>query len=133
MYQVTIPIDPRAKPTDAEPTPEQADVISQTIAALNAAVPQNVHVEETEAEIIATANTKYKCGELVTLNFMPCESGVCEVMFVSGETPTELTVPDTVCWAGDFDSTALKPNATYRLRVEDGALGEAVIWTANKE
>lgn len=41
-YVVTIPVNPRAKPTDQEPTPVQQDAITQAIAALNAGV-EDVH------------------------------------------------------------------------------------------
>ena len=34
-YQITIPVIKRAKPTNEEPTPEQQDIITQTIATLN--------------------------------------------------------------------------------------------------
>lgn len=39
-YTGRIPVNPRPAASEAEPTPEQADVITQTIAALNAAVEQ---------------------------------------------------------------------------------------------
>lgn len=45
-YQIEIPIDPRAKPTDETPTPSQQSVIDQTIAALN----DGVERAETAAE-----------------------------------------------------------------------------------
>lgn len=38
VYSVVIPVNDRAKPTNETPTPVQQDVITQTIAALNAAV-----------------------------------------------------------------------------------------------
>ena len=38
VYHVVIPVNNRARPTNATPTPVQQDVITQTIAALNAAV-----------------------------------------------------------------------------------------------
>ena len=38
VYHVIIPVNNRARPTNATPTPVQQDVITQTIAALNAAV-----------------------------------------------------------------------------------------------
>ena len=41
-YVVTIPVNPRAKSTDQEPTPVQQDAITQAIAALNAGV-EDVH------------------------------------------------------------------------------------------
>ena len=37
-WQISIPIDPKAKATDEEPTPQQESVIDQTINALNTAV-----------------------------------------------------------------------------------------------
>lgn len=44
-YKGIIPVHTRARPTNAEPTPVQQDVITQTIAALNEAV------EETETNV----------------------------------------------------------------------------------
>lgn len=41
VYQILIPVMERAEITNAEPTPEQQDVITQTIAALNAAVAES--------------------------------------------------------------------------------------------
>lgn len=37
-YKISIPVSPRQQPTNQEPTPVQQDVITETIAALNAAV-----------------------------------------------------------------------------------------------
>ena len=41
VYQVTIPVRRRSRATDAPPTPQQQSVITETIAALNAAVAQS--------------------------------------------------------------------------------------------
>ena len=54
-YRVTMPVKRRAKPSNEEPTPEQQDTITQTIAALNHAVDiTNENVEET-TQHVATA------------------------------------------------------------------------------
>ena len=67
------------------------------------------------------------CGELYTLNFTPCVSGVCEVIFTSGATPTVLTLPDTVrmptWWTG------VEPNTTYEISIVDGVYGAVMSWS----
>ena len=50
-YQIEIPIDPRAKPTDVTPTPSQQSAIDQAIAALN----DGVERAETAAETAESA------------------------------------------------------------------------------
>lgn len=40
VYTITIPVTPRAKPSDVEPTPIEQGVIDQAIAALNAGIEQ---------------------------------------------------------------------------------------------
>lgn len=46
-YQATIPVSPRAKPTNETPTPAQQSAIDQAISALNAAVERVEQAEET--------------------------------------------------------------------------------------
>ena len=43
VYTITIPVTPRAKPTDYKPTPVEQTVIEQTLAALNSGI---AHVDE---------------------------------------------------------------------------------------
>lgn len=45
-YTITIPVNDRSEPDDVEPTPEQANVIDQAIAALQAAVAMTQASEE---------------------------------------------------------------------------------------
>lgn len=81
----------------------------------------------TDPTITAQNNFRYMCGELYTLNFTPCVSGVCEVIFTSGATPTVLTLPDTVrmptWWTG------VEPNTTYEISIVDGVYGAVMSWS----
>jgi hypothetical protein len=53
-YQVTIPISPRAKPTNASPSPQQQSIIDQAIEALNEA---NETVRKTAMSITVSNTT----------------------------------------------------------------------------
>lgn len=81
----------------------------------------------TDPTITAQNNFRYMCGELYTLNFTPCVSGVCEVIFTSGATPTVLTLPDTVqmpvWWTG------VEANTTYEISIVDGVYGAVMSWS----
>lgn len=85
-------------------------------------------IEGTVVHLNAEANTRYICGEVITLDLTPPASGICDVIFTSGNTPTVLSVPSTVKWTRGFDSTALAANTTYELNIMDG-LGVAASWT----
>lgn len=68
-YVVTIPVNPRARPTDQEPTPIQQDVITQTIAALNVAVTQaGESAEAAEQSATEAAASAESATESVTLS-----------------------------------------------------------------
>ena len=64
VYKITIPVRKRAKVTNVQPTPVQQDVITQTIAALNAGVG--------EADAKALEAEGYAAG---TQNNVPVEEG----------------------------------------------------------
>ena len=75
------------------------------------------------------ANDIVKCGTLtsLTLSNLPT-SGIVDIRFTSGTTPTVLTVPNTVKWANGFDPTSLNANTTYELNIIDGVWGVAAVW-----
>ena len=85
-----------------------------------------VNVSETEPVIVANKNTRYVCGEVSSLDFTPSLTGICDVVFTSGETPTALTLPNTVkmpeWWAG------VEANKTYEINICDGIYGVVTIW-----
>ena len=67
-----IPITPRTKPTNREPTPIQQDVITQTIAALNAGVQEVGELAESIPTTIDTALQEAKdSGEFNGATFVP--------------------------------------------------------------
>ena len=81
----------------------------------------------TDPTITAQNNFRYMCGELYTLNFTPCVSGVCEVIFTSGTTPTVLTLPDTVRMPAWW--TGVEANTTYEISIVDGVYGAVMSWS----
>ena len=88
----------------------------------------SVSVSGTTPTIVAKSGIRYVCGEIASLDFTPPASGICDVVFTSGSTPTVLTVPSTVKWANGFDPSNLDANTTYELNIMDG-LGVCGTWT----
>lgn len=91
-----------------------------------------VAVTGTTPTITALPGIRYVCGECATLDITLPASGIVDVVFESGSTPTVLTVTpptgQTVKWANGFDPSALEANTTYEINVADG-LGVAAAWT----
>ena len=79
--------------------------------------------------IVGEANHRYLCGEVQTISITPPQSGIIDVVFSSGTTPTILTVPNTVKFPGDFDPTALDASTTYEINIMDGVYGAVLAWT----
>ena len=91
------------------------------------AVGSVVTVSGTTPTITALSGIRYVCGEVATLDFTPCATGICDVFFVSGSTPTVVTLPNTVKFPdGAFTAEA---NKTYEINVMDGVYGVVVAWT----
>lgn len=84
-----------------------------------------VQVSDTEPVIDANSNTRYLCGEITSLEFTPCASGMCEVIFSCGNTPASLTLPETVKMPEWFEVDA---NHTYDISIVDGIYGAVMIW-----
>ena len=82
--------------------------------------------------ITAKSGVRYVCGEVSTLTIVVPETGIVDVIFKSGSTPTVLTVTPptgvTMSWIGD-DPTALEANKTYEVNIMDGTYGMVVSWT----
>lgn len=83
--------------------------------------------------ITAKAGVRYICGECTTLDITTPESGIVDITFTSGATPTVLTVTPptgmTMMWANGFDPTALEANTVYEINIMDGCKGVACSWT----
>jgi hypothetical protein len=86
-----------------------------------------VTVSGTTPNITASANTRYVCGEVATLDFTPSATGICDVVFTSGSTPTVVTLPSTVKFPdGSFTAEA---DTTYEINILDGVYGAVMAWT----
>lgn len=85
----------------------------------------------TTPAITALPGVRYICGECATLDITLPASGIVDVVFESGSTPTVLTITPptgvTVRWANGFDPTNLEANMTYEINIADG-LGVAGEW-----
>jgi hypothetical protein len=60
------------------------------------------------------------------LTFTPASSGLCEVIFASGSTPTVLTLPSTVRMPDWW--TGVEANRTYDLMILNGTLAGVMSW-----
>ena len=87
-----------------------------------------VTISGTSPTIIAEDNKRYICGEVTSLSFTPCASGICDVQFTSGSTATLLTLPGTVKFPDWFDSTSLETNTIYEINILDGVYGVVMSW-----
>jgi len=85
-----------------------------------------VSVTGTTPSITAVENTRYVCGEVVTLTITPPASGICIIRFTSGTTPTVLTATGVV-WPEWFDDTALETERVYEICITDG-YGAVMSW-----
>ena len=80
--------------------------------------------------ITAAAGKRYVCSAsaVTELSFTPSQTGLCEVIFTSGTTPTVLTIPATVkmpsWWAG------VQANTIYDIMVLDGVYGAVMTWAS---
>lgn len=80
-----------------------------------------VVVSGSTPSITAESGKRYVCGTVSTLAVNVPASGMVDVVFTSGSTPTVLTVSGTtVTWANGFDPTSLETDTTYELNIMDG-------------
>ena len=86
-------------------------------------------ITNTNPVIIGEDNHRYVCGTVDTLTLTPPSSGIVDVIFTSGTTPTVLSVPNTVKWPGWFDPTSLDASTTYEINIMDGVYGAVMAWT----
>lgn len=93
----------------------------------------SVSVDGTTPTINALPGVRYVCGEVSTLDIVTPASGIVDVVFTSGSTPTVLTVTPptgmTMKWANGFDPTSLESDTTYEVNIMDGCLGVCGTWS----
>lgn len=82
--------------------------------------------------IIAEADHQYICGECSELTITTPSSGIIDVIFESGSTPTELTVVPptgmTMKWQEWFDPANLEANRIYEINILNGIYGVVISW-----
>lgn len=84
-------------------------------------------VTGTAPVIVAEDNHRYVCGEVTSLSFTPCASGICDVIFTSGNLLVAvLTLPSTVKMPEGFE---VESNTTYEINILDGVWGSVMSWT----
>lgn len=88
-----------------------------------------VTVSGSNPVISGKAGVLYICGTVDTLTLTPPSSGIVDVIFTSGTTPTVLSVPDTVRWPEWFNPSLLESSTTYELSIMYGLLGAVGKWT----
>lgn len=89
----------------------------------------SVAVSGTTPSITALSGVRYVCGEVSELTITVPASGIIDVVFTSGSTPTVLTISGaTVTWANDFDPDEIEADTTYELNIMDG-FGVVGQWT----
>jgi len=95
-----------------------------------------VTVTGTTPTITALPGVRYICGEVTTLDITLPASGIVDVTFESGSTPTVLTITPptgvTLKWANGFDPDNLDANTSYEINVKDGEFGVATVFGATK-
>ena len=85
----------------------------------------SVTVTGTDPVIQANRNTRYICGEVLSLDFTPCASGICDVIFTCGSSLTVLTLPQTVVLPEWF---TVETGHTYEISIVDGVYGAVMVW-----
>ena len=85
-------------------------------------------VTGTDPVIVGVGNHRYLCGEVATISITPPATGIIDVFFASGTTPTVLTLPATVLMPEWFDVTALDPERIYEIGIEEGVYGGVRSW-----
>ena len=86
-------------------------------------------VSGTTPSITGVSGHRYICGEVATLTITAPASGIIDVVFESGSTPTVLTVDSGIKWANGFDPSSLEANTTYEINILDGEFGVVGEWT----
>lgn len=86
-------------------------------------------VSGTTPTITCQSGVRYVCGEVSSISITPCATGICDIVFTSGTSPTVLSIPSTVKWLKNFDPTNLAASTTYEINILDGTLGVACAWT----
>lgn len=105
---------------------ENAKTAIQTMLGVEAVGLAVQNVTGTSVTITGQPNTKYVCGEVLSLSITPPSVGTIDVVFTSGSSITVLTLPQTVkmpeWWGG------VETGYTYELVITDGVYAGVMAW-----
>ena len=87
-----------------------------------------ISVTGSTPSITGESGKRYICGTVDSISITPPQTGIIDVVFSSGTTPTVLTVPSSVMFPAWFDSTSLNASTVYELNIQDG-FGAVSKWT----
>ena len=128
-----VGVDAVSETTTSEQVAAVEAAGAEQIAAIEAAAKPPIEVSGATPTITAEAGRRYVCtSEYVSsLTFTPSATGICDVVFKSGTTPTTLdtTVLSDVGWPEWFDPDHLDASTTYELNILDGTYGAVGVWT----
>ena len=109
-----------------EPQSRIEDLLMQLLE--NGVTPESVEVEGATAEIEVAENTIYRCGTMtsLTIESVP-DTGESTIIFLSGATPTTLTLPEGLVMPDGFEVEA---NKRYEVNILD-KYAVAASWTVS--
>lgn len=109
--------------TPPDPIEDWMEEASETLAALKAF--EDVTVTGATPNIVGEENKRYICGEVSTITISAPQTGMIDVVFISGSTPATLTTTG-ITFPVWFDGT-LNANTRYEVNVLDG-YGVVTTW-----
>lgn len=71
--------------------------------------------DSTSVTLVAAKDTLYHYGTLTDLAVTSVEAGLCHIIFTSGATATNVSLPASVVMPSDF--TAFEANKTYEISI----------------
>ena len=104
----------------------------KSLSAISQMLNAPVSVSGTTPSITAKPGVRYVCGECATLTIVVPASGIIDVTFESGSTPTVLTVTPptgvTINYPAWFNPSSLAANTTYEINIADGKNAVVMAW-----
>lgn len=88
-----------------------------------------VTVSGSTPSITGESGKRYVCGTVDSISITPPQTGIVDIVFSSGTTPTVLTVPNTVLFPAWFNPANLSASSTYEINVMDGVYGAVSVWS----
>ena len=127
-----VGVDAVAEATTSEQVAAVEAAGAEQIAEITAAAKPPIEISGATPTITAEAGRRYVCtSEYVSsLTFTPSATGICDVIFKSGTTPTTLdtTVLAGVLWPDWFNPSNLDASTTYEINIMDGKYGAVGTW-----